>query len=257
MQMLTFAPTAALAPFVRTFTVLEAPEQTTRLLIPDTAIALGFRYGGSARLLHAEGTTLLPDTPFTGLRSTARRIQTSAGGGMILAMFNEGGATAFFDEPLHEFFGSFVALDQLLPHAEIDRVASRIAGATNHVARVQILEQFLLSRSAGRRPDPLVTAAVRAIRVRHGSVRIATIAAELEIGQDRLEKRFRRSVGASPKQFASIVRVRRAVALYRPSISLARLSIEAGYFDQSHFIREFRAATGEAPQRFFRTAEHC
>lgn len=39
--------------------------------------------------------------------------------------------------------------------------------------------------------------------------------------------------------------------------SLTRLSAEAGYFDQSHFIREFRAVTGEAPGRFFGNGDHC
>jgi AraC-like DNA-binding protein len=38
---------------------------------------------------------------------------------------------------------------------------------------------------------------------------------------------------------------------------LTRLAVDAGYFDQSHFIREFRAFTGTAPRRFFQSVEHC
>jgi AraC-like DNA-binding protein len=38
---------------------------------------------------------------------------------------------------------------------------------------------------------------------------------------------------------------------------MARLSAAAGYFDQSHFIREFRSVTGETPQRFFEASDHC
>jgi AraC-like DNA-binding protein len=257
MQMLTFAPTEPLAPFIRTFTILEAQEETTRVLIPDTAIALGFRFSGSARMLDGEGSAVLPNAVFTGLRNTTRQIRTSASGGMLLAMFHEGGAAQFFGEPLHEFFGTFVGLDALLSRSEIERIESRIAGAADHADRVAILEQFLLARRAARHPDPIVTAAVRAIRAHHGSVRIAAIAAALRIGQDRLEKRFRRAVGASPKQLASIIRVRHVISLHRAGTSLTRLSVEAGYFDQSHFIREFRSVTGKAPQRFFRAGNHC
>src|SRR5882672_11409617 len=107
MEVMTFAPSEALAPFVRTFTVLEAREETTRVLIPDTAIALGFRYGGAARVLDGDGGE--------------GRVGRSGGGGMILAMFREGGAARFFGEPLHEFFGATVGLDELMVRSEIAR----------------------------------------------------------------------------------------------------------------------------------------
>lgn len=258
MQMLTFVPPAVLAPFVRNFTVIEAREETTRLLIPDTSIAVGFRYRGSAKAVDVEGAVPLPNAVFTGLRNKVRRIRTSAGGGMILAMFHEGGAAAFFGEPLHEFFGATVGLDELLVRSEVERAESRIAAAADHAGRVAALSGFLLARRAARDPDPVVSAAVRAIRAGRGSVRIADVADQLGIGQDRLEKRFRRAVGASPKQLASIVRVRHAVRSYRAGMSLTRLSAEAGYFDQSHFIREFKSVIGEPPGQFFRSGgEHC
>jgi methylphosphotriester-DNA--protein-cysteine methyltransferase len=72
-----------------------------------------------------------------------------------------------------------------------------------------------------------------------------------------LEKRFRRAVGASPKQFASIVRLRGAIKQYRPGVSLTRLSADAGYYDHAHMARDFRSAIGKTPQDFFRTDDHC
>jgi AraC-like DNA-binding protein len=87
--------------------------------------------------------------------------------------------------------------------------------------------------------------------------RVGDLADDLDVGLDSLEKRFRQAVGASPKQLATITRLRHAVESYRPGESLTRLSLDAGYFDQSHFIREFRAFTGTPPRRFFATNEHC
>jgi AraC-like DNA-binding protein len=60
-------------------------------------------------------------------------------------------------------------------------------------------------------------------------------------------------VGASPKQLASIVRFRHAVRAYRPGLTLTQLAYDAGYFDQSHLIREFRAFTGLTPRDFLRS----
>jgi transcriptional regulator GlxA family with amidase domain len=86
-----------------------------------------------------------------------------------------------------------------------------------------------------------VSAAVRTIRAMHGVVRIAALARALGIAQDPLEKRFRAMIGASPKQYAEILRLRRAIESYHSGASLTRASIEAGYFDQPHFNRDFRA----------------
>jgi AraC-like DNA-binding protein len=246
-----------LAPFVRQFTVVEAEEETTRVLLPDTGIVVGFRYSGGASLLENGEATRLPNTTIAGMRDTVRRMRTSAGGGVVLATFHEGAAVPFFAPPLHELFGATIPLDALLPRAEVESVAARVQEATDLAERLALFEGFLLARLADRSRDEIVTAAVRAIRAAPGSIRIHALAAQLGLSLDRLEKRFRRAVGASPKQLASILRLRRAVDGYRPGASLTRLSADAGYFDQSHFIREFRSVTGEAPQRFFGGGDHC
>lgn len=255
--MTTVRPSERLAPFVRQFTIVETEQASTRSLVPDGAVVAGFRFGGSACLLENGSPLPLPGATLAGMRDTVRRMRTSSGGGVVLAMFREGGAAAFVQAPLHELYGATLPLDALLPPREVAAAAARVAGAVGHAGRVAAFEEFLLARLDVSRVDPLVAAAARAIRSAHGSVRIAPLAAALGISQDRLEKRFRRAVGASPKRLASILRMRRAVESYRSGASLARVAADAGYFDQSHFNRVFRAATGEAPQRFFRSDEHC
>ena len=99
----------------------------------------------------------------------------------------------------------------------------------------------------------MVTAAAAAIRHARGRLRVGSLSAGLGLITDRLEKRFRRSVGASPKQLASIVRFRHAVRAYRPGLTLTQLAYDAGYCDQSHLVRYFRAVTGQAPGDFLRS----
>jgi len=98
---------------------------------------------------------------------------------------------------------------------------------------------------------------LHAICAAAGAIRVGQIARDLRVSQDTLEKRFRRVVGASPKQFASIVRLRRAVELSRETTTLTALAQDAGYYDQAHFIRDFRAVTGDAPGHFFLNASYC
>jgi AraC-like DNA-binding protein len=187
----------------------------------------------------------------------ARRIRTSAGGGILLAKFHLAGAAQFFAEPLDELSGATQPLDLLLPPSELDRLVTRIAEAPSHPLRVAILEQLLIARLRNGPPDAIVTAAARAIESSRGAIRIRALARALAISQDPLEKRFRRQVGSTPKQLASLVRLRAAIAACRTGVPLARVAHQAGYYDQSHFIRDFRALTGEPPGRFLRSGDYC
>src|SRR6185312_8848511 len=51
-------------------------------------------------------------------------------------------------------------------------------------------------------------------------LKIAALASQLYISRDALEKRFRASIGTSPKHFSSILRLRRAIATHEPGKSL-------------------------------------
>ncbi|MGZ3419287.1 MAG: helix-turn-helix domain-containing protein [Polyangiales bacterium] len=250
-------PSAALSRFVRWFEVVESAEGMTRTLIPEPSLVIGFRHAGSSALVEGQAARTLPDFVVTGLRSTARRMQTAPGSGIVLAKLREGHASRFFAESLHQLFGESRALDELIRPREVERASVRIKSAETDAERVAIFEQFLLSIARPWKPDPVVLETLRAIDESAGSVRIGALADSAAISQDALEKRFRRTVGATPKQYASIVRLRRAVESFGQGRSLTRVSLDAGYCDQSHFIRQFRHVTGMSPSGFLKSAESC
>jgi methylphosphotriester-DNA--protein-cysteine methyltransferase len=101
-------------------------------------------------------------------------------------------------------------------------------------------------------PDKLALAALALIHQRKGNIRIRDLAQQLHTSQSPLEKRFRAAVGASPKKFASIVRLKYLLRQSPKSGSLTGLGYEAGFYDQAHFIKEFKAFTGDTPENYFR-----
>ena len=248
------APSPLLAPFVRELMVVEVREAVTRLHLPEPGLVLGIRYRGGASLFEGGGERRLPDRTLTGMRDTARRMRTSTDGGVVLVRFRPGGAARFFAEPLNEIFGATLALDELVRRPALDRLQGQVVDAANDAERAAALEAFLTARLRPTPPDPVVDAAVRALEESHGALPISTLARRLAVSQDPLEKRFRRAVGATPKQLAKLLRVRHALATWRPGVSLTRLAVDAGYFDQSHFSREVRAVTGQPPGQLLRTA---
>ncbi|WP_047787411.1 helix-turn-helix domain-containing protein [Variovorax paradoxus] len=256
MRMRLLPATPALADQVRNFVIVETAEAATRLLMPEPSILLGIRYGGYAEQLDGPKTRRLPQATLTGLRDTARSMHTSAGGGILLAAFRPAGAAQFFDLPAEGLFGTTLDLASLVADADLAGLCAAVAAARDDLQRVDCLERFLLARR--RRPaDMLVSEALRAIENSVGTIRIAALASDLGVSVDWLAKRFRRTVGATPKQLASIIRMRHALSLYGEASSLTRLSVEAGYADQSHFIREFRSVTGQAPRRLLKGSEYC
>lgn len=258
MQVHAFAPTEALVPFVRAFEIIETDGAEEKLLIPETGLILGFRYAGSSSLVEGPTRLEVPDHVVTGLRATARRMVTAAGSGIVLAKFRDGAAGAFFDPPLHQLFGATLPLEELIDPRAVEAASAGIRATRSHRERVDALERFLLAQRARRdwRGDPVVGAALQAIRA-DPSLRVAPLAGDLGLSVDGLEKRFRRSVGASPKQVASILRLRRALGAHRPGMPLTRLALDAGYYDQAHFIRQVVAAVGVAPRAFLHAAEFC
>lgn len=257
MQVTVIQPSPRLAPFVAGFTIVESQHDVSRVPLGDPGVSLGIRYAGAASWLEGTREHRLPDASITGVLGAARRIRTRAGSGVVVAQFHPAGAAAFFRIPLDELGGLTRPFDDLVPRAEVERLSDRIASQTSPSRRAAVLEAFLLQRLRPDALDPIATAAVHALGGARGAVRIASLARQLGISQDPLEKRFRRAVGTSPKQFASLLRLRHAISLGQRGTSWTGAAHQAGYFDQSHFIREFRTFTGDTPSRFFRAADSC
>lgn len=250
MQVFEQVPSVTLLPFVKRFLVVEFPSRQGDTHLPDARPVAAFSFRGSCRI---DGGGWAPAAAFTGPREILRTHEHCEGHAVLLATFTAVGATAFLRPPLEEFVGTTIDLAGVLGRREqLDRLCEQLAGAANHRRRIKLLENFMLTRIRVSAPDPLVAAAVAWLERGTEAKRIAELTRYIGLSQSALERRFRRVVGISPKRFASIVRLRRAVQLRAGGADLTTVSHAAGYFDQAHFIRDFRRATGSAPETFFR-----
>jgi AraC-like DNA-binding protein len=249
-QVLVQAPGAALRAFIKRFLVVEFPSLHHDAHLPDTSPVAAFSFRGGCRL---DGSQWAPPAAFTGLRETLRAHEHRDGHAVLLAIFTPAGASAFLRPPLEEFAGTTTDLAGILGRpAELDRLHEQLAAADSHGRRIGLLEDFLLGRVRNPAPDPLVTAALGWLERGRGAGRIRDLTRYIGLSQSALERRFRRVVGISPKKFASLLRLQRAIHLQATGADFAAAAQAAGYFDQSHFIHDFRRATGSAPDAFFR-----
>ena len=243
-------PGSLLRPFVKSFMIIESDEGMVNRILPDTSIIMAFKYKGTTSS-GMEDKLSLPTSAISGLTKSSRFVDYSKETGTLLVAFTEGGARSFSAMPLHELFGLHVSLDNFIQRRKVDTVVSQLAEAKQSSQKFALIEQFMLSQLREPQSDQLIHHAVQKIKRANGDLRIKDLATSLSISQDAFEKRFNRTIGASPKQFAKIVRLRNVINTYSRTKSLTDAALRAGYFDQAHFIKDFTAFTGKTPTDFF------
>jgi AraC-like DNA-binding protein len=244
------APCSELRQIIQRFLVIEFPSVHRDAHLPETGAVAAFSFRGVCRI---DGTRLAPPAAFTGPRDVLRTHEHLDGHAVLLATFTPVGAYTFLRTPLEEFTGHTVSLTELIGcPGEGLSLSDSLNSAKNHRQRITLVEQFLLAKKRGSTPDPLISAAVAWLERSAETKRIDDLSRYIGLSQSALERRFRRTIGVSPKKFASLARLRRAAQLQATGADLTTVAHVSGYFDQSHFIKEFRRATGRAPSAFFR-----
>ena len=155
-------------------------------------------------------------------------------------------------KPLSEFRDNTVELRNL-KDTRLLSLEERIAECASVAQIATALNEFFLGRRcAASQPDGLVEHLLSRIRAEKGGTPITQAARESGVDPRTLERRFTSWVGMSPKAYARVVRFKHAYHAFWASRSSAGPSAELhsyldGYYDQSHFIKEFRYFTGSSP----------
>jgi AraC-like DNA-binding protein len=134
----------------------------------------------------------------------------------------------------------------------------RAQEAPSPAAGLELLERALLAHIARARREPRVEAAVAIIGRHDGVVSVEAAAARAGTSARHLERLFRQWVGVGPKTLARVARFQAAAArvLRAPTLPLAAVSADSGYFDQAHMVRDFLALGGASPDQMRRGLGH-
>lgn len=248
----TYIPCVSLKPFIQSFVISEMDQQSVYKVLPGTGIVIGFQYKGNLVRIEDNKDISLAISGVSGLSDHNKVFRNSPNIGTVLVIFREAGAAPFFREPLHELFRQSISLDNFMLRSELLLLEESLAEAVTDGQKIRLVERFLLKRVNNFEPDTMVMAALALIGKSCGNIRIRELARQLNTSQSPLEKRFRKAVGTSPKKFASIVRMKSVLQNHNPQKPFTETAYDTGFYDQAHFIKEFRTFTGENPENFFR-----
>lgn len=245
-------PTEQLRPYIKYFVVSENELENEYKVLPSSGLVIGFQYKGRLATLKDNKESKLTTAGITGITDSYKVFKNSANIGTILVYFTETGFTHFALHPANYLFNLSLSLDYIFDKNSVIEVEEKIAIANTDKQRIKIVEQFLVSQLKDIQTDKLIVEAVKLIYQSNGTIRIKELNEKLFISQSPFEKRFRKVVGTTAKKFASIVRFNTVLNNLNESKTLTEICYENNFFDQAHFIKDFKQFTGNTPENFKR-----
>jgi AraC-like DNA-binding protein len=218
-------------------------------ITPDGCVELIFNFGSPYQLWSTTPPTVLPPAIMVGFQKKTMPIRVDGTVRVVAARLFAWGGLEFLAEGLES--DSIQTLgadwDALLGRLKAEVAAGRYEAATT------ALQEFLMQKALLRTYDvELVRTAARMLYQTKGQCRIDELAESCATSVRQLQRKFQRDVGASPKFFARTLRFEQAQRrlMLEPETELTGLAFDCGYFDQAHFIKEFRAFTGKTPSAY-------
>ncbi len=245
-------PINELKPYIKHFAISESSQQRIYKVLPSTKLVIGFQYKGFLSSLENDVQNTLATAGITGIQNSFKTFENSVVTGTVLVYFTETGFAYFSNLPAHELFNQSVSLDNIFDKNIILETEENLSVVASHKQKIKIIEQFLLSQIKERKEDKLIVEAVKLIYQSNGLIKIKELIQKLFISQSPFEKRFRSLVGTTPKKFASIIRFNAVLNDLEKAKSLTGLCYEHHFFDQAHFIKDFKQYTGDTPENFKR-----
>ncbi|MCE7990613.1 MAG: AraC family transcriptional regulator [Roseivirga sp.] len=253
----TFQPHPDLAAIVKCHWILEVPgdiKAPKQRIIPDGCIEMCFILGDDVRRFTSETAYIIqPRAMVFGQITKPYYVQPTGYVNTFAVRFYPHGFANFITRPIHKLADKETPLTSLFEKALIIQLEQKIIEASSTQARIETVESFLLDRLTEQSViDNIVKSTTEALASTKGNASIGTILKEDLSKRRSLERKFSRQVGISPKQLGKIIRLQAALKLMLDDKekSLTQVAYESEYYDQAHFIKDFKELTGTNPKEY-------
>lgn len=128
-----------------------------------------------------------------------------------------------------------------------------LINSDNMESLISSLNKILLNRLTDFNSKTVVSAIKNEILVHNGNISMSELASSFFYSEKHIRRLFLNYIGTSPKMFSRIVRVNYALQLMQNKHMLLNdLALQAGFFDQSHFINDFKSICSLTPHEYMR-----
>jgi AraC-like DNA-binding protein len=252
-------PERQLSPFVAFIWVFESsfgvPIADSRIIVPDgrAKIIIPFRNSLCAAVNHRLIDAKEQQIFLVGIQSNPAIIGSPATNtGTIGIELTPKGLYHFFHLSMHEIANRIASFEDLFgPWGA--RLQNLLGDAEDPQEKIALLQSALTHLLQKNEKDYLLLDHALDIIVQtHGTVQVQELEAQIGYTRRYLDMLFKEHLGVSPKSLARIMRFQRYYQLWMQQKSPTSFKdiLYTYYYDQSHFIREFKRFTGYTPQRY-------
>lgn len=256
MRYYTIPPPESLKPFVRCFWVLEhdlgahEPEYIYRS-IADGCAEMVFHYQGAFDQLIKDEVVKSWRSGLHAQTDHYTRFLTRESFGIFGVYLYPYAIPLLFDISAGEASNQMPDMETLLG-SEGRELEERMMQAPNNLARAGMLSNFLEKRLLKvSHTDQQIFTAIRQVIHADYKISVSSLADQYALSSRQFNRRFITYAGFNPKTYLRLNRLQAAVKQYGQYESLTQLALNCGYYDQSHFIHDFKRFTGYHPKFYF------
>jgi len=253
----TFAPHPDLDAIVKCHWVLEVPadaQAPKQRIIPDGCIEMCFILGDDVKRFTTQSEYIIqPRAMVFGQITKPYFVQPTGYVNTFAVRFYPYGFANFITRPINELADKETPLTFLFEKDSVSRLEQEIINATSTKQRIERVEAFLLGKLTDLSIiDNIVKSTIDALSMTKGKEPISSILKDDLSRRRSLERKFSKQVGISPKQLGRIIRLQAALKLMltKSGKKLTQIAYESEYYDQAHFIKDFKDFTGTNPKEY-------
>jgi AraC-like DNA-binding protein len=191
----------------------------------------------------------------SGVRTRPITIPSGNGSQMLIIAFKRGRAFPFYPFATSDLSDTVAEADLIFGRRFHD-LREQLLAARSIDQMFQLVERFLLQQAGGAlqadAPARCIEYAVSSIIHKPTLRRLHELSEEIGYSQKHFIELFRQQVGVTPKQYLKIMRFQRAIRVMetKETIHWSQIALECGFYDQAHFIHDFKHFSGFTPNEY-------
>lgn len=249
-------PRPPLSEFIKVLWYWDGDRQphTHERLLPDGSMTIAFNLGEChhrpSELPGLANCTVPAGQVICGARSSFMVADTANMVTTLGIQFKPGGAFPFLRMPAGELDNQCLPLDEVFG-PDVSSLRERLLESAIPEQMFAVAEQWLLAQvTKPLRRHPAVEYATATL-LPGAAQPLSSVLDRIGYSQRHFNQLFAEEVGLTPKRFLRVRRFQRVIASVNAlPVNWADLALRCGYYDQSHFVHDFRSFSGLTPAAY-------